>query len=125
MQPPANVLASVLASGGRAARYGDYTVVFMQAGAFVTTPMEFVQAQNWARGRVSSGSAVRDRTTFVDHIETVLARIGSGFATKGNRQILSRMVKSMKANAMVMDEWSVPHNLDESVEMKKKPPAVA
>ena len=115
------ILASVLAGGGRAARYGEYTIVFMTAGAFVTTPMEFTQAQNWARGRVSCGNAVRDRSSFVDHIETVLARVGSGFATKGNRQILSRIVKSMKANAVMMESWSIPHNLDESVEIAKKP----
>src|SRR5207248_2183682 len=36
-----NILASVLAGGGRSARYGEYTVVFMHASAFVTTPMEF------------------------------------------------------------------------------------
>jgi hypothetical protein len=85
--------------------------------------MEFLQAQNWARGRMSSGSASRDRSAFVDHIATVLARNGSGVATKGSRPVLANIVKSMKANAMMMDEWNIPHNLNESVEIQKKPVA--
>ena len=118
------ILMSVFAGGGRTSRYGEYTVVFMNACAFITTPMEFVQAQNWARGRVTTGSAVRDRAAFVDHISTVLARNGSGIATKGSRPVLANIVKSMKANAMLMDEWSIPHNIFESVEIKKKPPVL-
>jgi len=125
MAPSTNILASVFAGGGRTSRYGEYTVVFINACAFITTPMEFVQAQNWARGRVSTGNPVRDRAAFVDHIATVLARNGSGIATKGSRPVLANIVKSMKANAMLMDEWSIPHNLNESVEIKKRlvPPA--
>jgi hypothetical protein len=117
----ATVLSSVFASGGRTARYGDYTVVYMQGSAFITTPMEFIQMQNWARARQTCGNAVRDRTLFVDRFETLLARIGCGLTSKGNRTLLSRIVKSMKANAMFLEEWSIPRNLDEGVEMKKKP----
>jgi len=115
------VLNSVLANGGRTSRYGDYTVVFMHACTFITTPMEFMQMQNWARARMSCGNPVRDRTLFVDRFETVLARSGGGIATKGAKGVLQRIVKSMKANAMSMDEWSIPLNLDESVEIARKP----
>ena len=120
----ANILTSVFAGGGRTSRYGEYTVVFMHACSFITTPMEFLQAQNWARGRMSSGSPSRDRSAFVDHISTVLARNGSGVATKGSRPVLANIVKSMKANAMMMDEWNIPPNLNESMEIAKKKPVV-
>ena len=115
----ATILTSVLANGGRTSRYGEFTMVFMHGGGFITTPMEYMQMQNWARGRVSTGNPVRDRTAFVDRFETVLGRIGSGIATKGSRAILSRIVKAMKANAVFLEEWSVPRNLDETMEMKK------
>ena len=115
------VLNSVFATGGRVARYGEFSIVYMHNGAFITTPMELVTHQNWARGRVSSGNAVRDRTAFVDRFETVLARVGSGLATKGSRGLLQRIVKAMIAAAVPMESWAVPLNLNESMEMKKKP----
>lgn len=115
-----NVLTAAFAQGGRITRYGDFTVVFLQACTFITTPMEFVVAQNWARGRMSCGNPARDRTAFVDRIDNVLARAGGGLATKGNRQVLAKIVKSMIANAMFMEEWSVPRNLNESMEIKRK-----
>lgn len=119
----ATILTSVLQHGGRTSRYGDFTVVHMHGASFITTPMEYLQMQNWARGRNSSGNAGRDRTTFVDRFETVLGRIGSGIATKGSKLLLARIVKSMKANAVMVDEWSVPRDLDAGVEMKKRKPA--
>jgi hypothetical protein len=118
----ATILTSVFANGGRTSRYGDYTVVFMHAAAFITPSMTFMQAQNWARGRMSSGNPVRDRTAFVDHLETVIARVGSGFATKGPKKILAALALSMKANAMFMEEWSIPRDLDTGVEVKKMVP---
>jgi len=120
----ATVFTSVFASGGGTSRYGDYIVVKMSNCSFITTPVEFQQVSTWARGRVSSGTPHRDRTVFAERFETVIARSGSGVATKGNRSALSRIVKSMKANAMFMEEWSIPRDLNESMEMKKKPAAV-
>lgn len=122
------ILHSVMASGGRAVRYGEYTMVLMQAGTFITSPMEFVQMQNWARARMSTGNPVRDRASFMDRFDTVLARSGSGLATKGNRVALQRIIKAMTANSVPLEEWTIPHNINESVEIaKKKPvePAVA
>lgn len=119
----ATVYSSVFAIGGRTVRYGDFTMVYMQGGAFITTPMELTQMQNWARGRMSSGNAARDRTLFVERFETVLARMGCGLSTRGSRPLLARIVKSMIANAVSMEEWSIPHNVNESVEIKPRPPA--
>ena len=115
----ATVLTSVLAHGGRTSRYGEFTVVHMHGCSFITTPMEYMQMQNWARGRTSTGNPGRDRTTFVERFETVLARVGGGVATRGNRSVLSRIVKAMKASSMFMEEWSVPRDLDQSMEMKR------
>lgn len=120
----ATILMSVLAHGGRAARYGEFTIVTMHTGAFVTTPMEFHQHQNWARGRISTGNPVRDRTLFVDRFDTVIGREGSGVASKGSPSALLRIVKAMKANAIFMESWNVPRNLEASVEIKKPKPKV-
>jgi hypothetical protein len=115
----ATVLTSVLAQGGRTSRYGDFTVVHMLGCSFITTPMEFMQMQNWARGRASTGNPSRDRTTFVERFETVLARVGGGVATRGNRSVLSRIVKAMKASSMFLEEWSIPRDLEQGMEMKR------
>lgn len=125
----ATVLTSVLAHGGRTTRYGDFTIVHMHGCSFITTPMEYMQMQNWARGRTSCGNPARDRTTFLDRFETVLGRAGGGVATRGNRAVLARIVKGMKANAVFIEEWMVPHDLNQSMEMKRPkgwvPPARA
>lgn len=118
----ATILTSVFAQGGRTSRYGDFTIVKMQGASFITTPMEFMQMQNWARGRVSTGNPVKDRTTFVDRFETVLGRVGGGVASRGSKSALGKIVKAMKANAVFLEEWLIPHDLGESVEMKKPKP---
>lgn len=122
----ATVFTSVFAHGGRTSRYGDFTIIHMHNCSFVTTPMECLQMSNWARGRPSSGNAQRDRMSFVEKFETVLARVGSGVATRGSRSILARMVKSMKASSLMLADWQVPRDLNEGVEMKRRPvPAAA
>lgn len=121
----ATVFTSVFAGGGGTSRYGDYTVVRMSNCSFITTPMEFQQMSNWARGRMSSGTPHRDRMAFVERFETMIGRMGSAVATKGNRSALARIVKGMKANAMLLAEWNIPHDLNASMEIKRKPAAAA
>lgn len=116
----ATVLTSVLAHGGRTNRYGEFTVVHMHGCSFITTQMEFTQNQNWARARTSCGNPSRDRTTFTDRFETILGRSGSGVATRGNRSVLSRIVKAMKASSILLEEWMIPRDLDAGMEMKKR-----
>jgi len=113
---------SIAFNGGGSSRYADFVVVRMTNCTFITTPMELQQVSNWARGKMSSGTAGRDRTTFMERFETVIARTSSSMSTRGNRGLLSRMVKGMKASSMLMAEWSIPHDLDASMEMKKKVP---
>lgn len=115
-----NLLLSAFSGGGRSTRYADFVVVTLPAGAFVATAMEFQQAQTWARARASMGNAQRDRSAFMDRFETLLARSGSGVATRGNRQALSRLVSGMLQGGLQLEGWSVPTNLNESVEIKKK-----
>lgn len=116
----ATILTSVFAAGGGTSRYGDFIIVKMSNCWFITTPVEFQQMSNWARGRMSSGTPHRDRQTFVERFETVLARTGGGVSTKGNRSVLSRIVKSMKANSVFLEGWSIPHDLNASVEIARK-----
>ena len=120
-----NLLQSASSLGYRAARYGDFVVVTLQSAAFATTAQDHLQAENWARGRASLGNVQRDRTAYFDRHEILLARGGSGIATKGHRQVLQRLVKGMEQNGMQMNEWSVPHNINESVEIQKKKPVAA
>jgi hypothetical protein len=120
----ATVLSSVLAHGGRTNRYGEFTVVHMHGCSFITTQMEFTQNQNWARARTSCGNPVRDRTAFTDRFETILGRSGSGVSTRGNRSVLSRIVKAMKASSILLEEWMIPRDLDAGMEMKKRKPPV-
>ena len=122
----ATILTSVHAHGGRISRYGDFTIVHMHGCSFITTPMEYMQMQNWARGRALCGNPSRDRSTFIDRFETVLARSGGGVATRGNRSVLSRIVKAMKSNSVFLEEWMIPRDLDQSMEMRRpKKPVVA
>ena len=52
-------------------------------------------------------------------LTSVLARVGGGVATRGNRSVLARIVKAMKASSMFLEEWSIPRDLNESMEMKR------
>jgi hypothetical protein len=119
-----SILTSVFAHGGRMSRFGEFTMVLMHGCRFIATPMEAMQMQNWARGRPSSGNAARDRTLFTDRFETVIAGAGSGLSTRGHRPLLQRIVKAMKANAVVLEGWSIPHDIDQSVEIKPRPKAI-
>lgn len=125
MSASLTMLQSASSMGYRTARYGDFVIVTLQSAAFATTAQDHVQAENWARGRPSMGSIQRDRSAYFDRHEILLARSGSGIATKGHRQVLKRIVTGMEQNGMQMNEWSVPHNINESVEIVKKPPAAA
>jgi hypothetical protein len=115
----ASIFASAFAAGGGSSSYGDFVVVRMQNQSFITTPMELQQASAWARGRVSRGVAHRDRTAFIERFETIIGHLGSAVATKGSRGVLSRILKSMKANALTPAEWNLPHDINDSVEIKK------
>jgi hypothetical protein len=117
----ATILHSVQANGGRTSRYGEFTMVFMHNCGFITTPMEYMQMQNWARGRVSTGNPNRDRTLFIDRFETVLGRGGSGVATRGSKAGLLRIVKAMESTGILLEEWLIPRDLADGVEVKKKP----
>ena len=104
----ATLLASVFAGGGRASRYGDFTIVTLHGCCFATTPGEFQQQQSWALTRGSSGDAARDCAAFVDRFDTVIGREGSGIASKGSRMALQRIIKAMRASAVFMKGWNVP-----------------
>ena len=122
MSPPKNLLTSAL-NGGGTARYGDFILVKLPTGGFAATSQDYAMAQNWARGRLSSGNAYNDRCLFTDRFETLLARSGSGIATKGSRPVLRRMVAGLTQLGVQMSGYSIPVNIDESVEIERKKPA--
>ena len=116
-----NLLLSALSGGGRTTRHGDLIVVTMPASAFATTAQEFQQVQTWARARASLGNSHRDREAFVGRFQTVLARSGSGIATRGSRPVLARLLAGLSQAGMQPGEWSVPHDIHESMEVKRRP----
>lgn len=122
---PITLLAGAMCGGGRMSRRGDLTLVHLNSCSFATTAVDLLQAENWARARHSRGNPHRDRMAFVERFETVLARNGAGVATRGSRPILQGIVKSIKANGLQMEEWSIPMNLDESMEIQKREKPVA
>lgn len=109
---PVTLLASVFAGGGRASRYGDFIIVSLHGYCFATTPGEFRQQQSWATNHASSGDAGRDCAMFLDRFDTVIGREGSGIASKGSRMALHRIIKAMKASAVFMEGWDVPHDAE-------------
>lgn len=113
------LLAGATDGGCRRARYGDFVIVTLQSAAFAVTAQDLQIAENWARSRTSLGNAHRDRTAFIDRFETILGRVGAGIASKGSIPVLARIVKGMTANGVQLSEWSIPHNINESVEVKK------
>ena len=115
-----NMLLSALSGGGRTARHGDLILVTMPAQAFATTAMEYQQAQVWARARSSLGNVHRDREAFIGRFTTVLARSGSGIATRGAKPVLSRILAAMGQVGLTLGEWSVPHDINDGVEVKRR-----
>ncbi|HVT36270.1 MAG TPA: hypothetical protein VHE37_11825 [Nevskiaceae bacterium] len=123
MKSSPTIHAGMTAAGFRRARYGDFVVITLSNGAFAVTAQDMMMVETWARGRTSFGNAQRDQTAFTDRFDNVLARSGSGIATKGSRPVLARIVAGMMANGIDIKEWSVPHNINESVEVvRRKPP---
>lgn len=120
MAAPPTLLLSAFSGGGSTARHGDFVVVKFPASTFATSASDYQRVQTWARARGSSGSAPRDRTAFVERFETLLARSGGGIATKGSRSALRSNVRGLSLAGLVMGNWSVPHNIDESMEMPRR-----
>lgn len=113
-------ILQVVENGGRFSRYGDFLMVVLPGCAFMTPATDFQQVRQWANSKQSSGTPNRDRMNFVERFETLLARNGSGIATKGHSAVLLRLVKGMKSSGIVLDDWSIPARIYESVEIVKR-----
>lgn len=107
-------------NGGRSSRNGDLIVVMLPSQSFVTNAQEFMQAQQWARSKQSNGNPNRDRAAFIERFETLIARNGSGVATRGNPKVLQRMVGVMEQQGMPLDEWMIPRFVDDEIKRKVK-----
>jgi hypothetical protein len=121
MSTTQSLLLSAFSGGGATSRYGDTVIVKFPASTFATSAGDFRRVENWARGRLSIGNAERDRAAFTDRFENLLARRGGGLATRGHRPALRQLLTGLTQAGVVMDQWSVPHNIDESMEAKRRP----
>lgn len=118
--PPPTLLRSVFSSGSGTTRYGDFVVIRLPSASFAASAQEFHIVENWARARISSGNAQRDRSQFTDRFDTLLARSGCGIATKGSRPLLKRLVDGLQQMNLDLSAWSIPHNINESVEIERR-----
>lgn len=111
-----------MSGGGRSSRFAELVIVRLHACSFVTSAIEFHTAQIWARSKISCGNAQRDRMAFAARFETLVGRHGSGVATRGSRGAVRQVVDAMRRSGMELEEWIIPINLDESMEVAKKKP---
>lgn len=102
--------------GYRVKRVDDIVVVTMQGAAFATTAGDHMQAQQWARARISMGHAYRDRAAYCDHHQILLARKRSGLVTRGSSVVLLHLVTTMQGCGMSLEEWAIPERLNLSVD---------
>lgn len=117
---------SVVENGGRFSRYGDFVMVVLPACAFVATALDFQQVRQWAASKQSSGTPHRDRMSFIERFEHLVARTGSGISTKGNSAVLVGLAKSMTANGMQLADWDIPQRIyDDTKVLKYRPSAPA
>ena len=115
-----SILDSAL-NGGRASRNGDLVIVAMPNQGFVTTAQEYQIVMSWARSKQSNGFPHKDRAAMLERFETLIPRNNSGVAPRGNPKLLKRMVADMEQLGMVLDEWTIPRNLDdEQMKPRKK-----
>lgn len=115
-----SILDSAL-NGGRASRNGDLVIVAMPNQGFVATAQEYQIVMSWARSKQSNGLPHKDRAAMLERFETLIPRNNSGLAPRGNPKVLKRMVADMEQLGMVLDEWTIPRNLDdEQMKPRKK-----
>ena len=118
-----SILDSAL-NGGRASRNGDIVIVAMPNQGFVTTAQEYQIVMSWARSKQSHGLPHKDRALMLERFETLIPRNNSGLAARGNPKVLKRMVADMEQLGMVLDEWTIPRNLDDEGMKPRKKKAV-
>ncbi|WP_146165957.1 hypothetical protein [Stenotrophobium rhamnosiphilum] len=107
-----SILDSAL-NGGRASRNGDLVIVAMPNQGFVTTAQEYQIVMSWARSKQSNGLPHKDRAMMLERFETLIPRNNSGLAARGNRKVLKRMVDDMEQLGMMLEDWTIPRDLDD------------
>lgn len=60
---------------------------------------------------------------FSNSFGTVVGRQGRGIATRGSRGAVRQIVAGMRRSSMPMDEWIIPVDIDETMDVQKKKPA--
>lgn len=102
------VYSSVFDHGSRITRYGEFSVITFPGGAVVASGLECHQLQMWARTEKSRGAQTLDVMAFIGRFQTLLARKGSGVATRGSQLVLRGIVQAMQTCGLPMADWSVP-----------------
>lgn len=117
----ATVFSAIFDRNGHISHHSDYSVIVFEGGAIVAPAIEAMQILKWARSQASRGAGTRNLSAFLDRFENLIARNGCGIGTRGSRMVLSRLVKSMKADSVPMDDWAVPATIEED-EVAAMPP---
>ena len=88
---------------------GEVTlIVFDGLGAVATDTLGFRSAERWAFSRISSGNVVRDRTTFLERLETAIVRRGTSVTTThGTSRGVAGLAKKMKQAGYNLSEWQL------------------
>mgnify|MGYP004367891181 CR=1 FL=1 len=89
---------------------GEITlIIFDGLGAVATDTLGFRSAERWAFSRISSGNIVRDRSTFLERLETAIVRRGTSITTShGTSRGLAGLAKKMKQAGYNLSEWTIP-----------------
>lgn len=116
---PDSILVSAM-NAARANRFGDVVMIIMDTMVYTTPSMEWQMASQWGRAKVSLGNKNKDRNALLGKLEHVIARSGSGIATKGTNKKLQEMVGVMEQSGFDIKDWVLPPTLWESIEIKKK-----
>lgn len=88
---------------------GEVTlIVFDGLGAVATETLGFRTAERWAFSRISSGNVTRDRTAFLERLETAIVRRGTSVtSTHGTSRGVAGLAKKMKQAGYNLSEWQL------------------
>lgn len=109
-------LYAAITNSGSVARLGEVTVLRMDgAGAVAVPSLAFTTAARWANSRPAAGILQKDRMTFLDRFELLLARPASMVQTRGSAKPLYDLLLSMERIGLDIHEWSIPHAVEELI----------
>ena len=108
-------------------RVGEVTeIVFDGAGAVATMSLDYKTVERWAMARMPSGNPIRDRTSFLERLETAIVRRGTSVtSTHGSRKPLLSLAQAMKKAGLNLSEWSLPPEVKDALDPARDEPEQA